>query len=63
MIKKEQKVVVVVVVVKRDEIVLYCEKTKWSKERNRYERLQEKEGIWDNDEKIQKQVDRRHSTY
>ena len=60
MIKKEQKVVVVGVVVKGDEIVLYCEKTIQSKQRNRYERLQEKEGIWDNDEKIQKEVDRRN---
>lgn len=51
------------VVVKGDEIVFYCEKTIESKERNRYERLQEKEGIWDNDEKIQKEVDRRNSTY
>lgn len=63
MIKKEQKVVVVGVVVKGDEIVLYCEKTIQSTERNRYERLQEKEGIYDNDEKIQKEVDRRNSTY
>ena len=63
MIKKEQKVAVVGVVVKGDEIVFYCEKTIESKERNRYERLQEKEGIWDNDEKIQKEVDRRNSTY